>query len=107
MVGAENRCMVMCCSKKVFIGLCTIYRRSAYKLATKSRERKEKLVLFRASKTEVEPKEDEIIEPEVVPQKIEAPDEPLIRHATLEPKVIAQNADPSVRAATRNDLKKL
>ena len=56
-IGTENRCMVMCCSKKVFISLCNIYRKSAYTLAVKSRERKEKLVLFRASRIEVEPKE--------------------------------------------------
>jgi hypothetical protein len=51
--------MVMCCSKKVFISLCNIYRKSAYTLAVKSRERKEKLVLFRASRIEVEPKDAE------------------------------------------------
>jgi hypothetical protein len=56
-IGTENRCMVMCCSKKVFVSLCNIYRKSAYTLAVKSRERKEKLVLFRASRIEVEPKE--------------------------------------------------
>ena len=61
--------MVMCCSKKVFISLCKIYRKSAYKLATKSRERKEKLVLFRATKTASEPKEKGIVQHEQIEEE--------------------------------------
>lgn len=45
---AIEKCKVMCCSKDVFVGLCDVYRKTAYRVAIQSREKKEKLVIFRA-----------------------------------------------------------
>jgi hypothetical protein len=73
--------MVMCCSKKVFISLCNIYRKSAYTLAVKSRERKEKLVLFRASRIEVEPKDAEKNLSKQISIKEQNPAEPAAKKA--------------------------
>ena len=97
----------MCCSKKVFISLCKIYRRSSYRVATKSRERKEKLVLFRATKTASEPKDKEIVHEQIEEEKKEDVIEAVNKNLAQQNKEIAQNADPTVRLAARTNLKKL
>ena len=99
--------MVMCCSKKVFISLCKIYRKSSFKLATKSRERKEKLVLFRATKTASEPKVKEIVHEQVEEEKKQDIIEAVDKNLAEQNKEVAQNADPTVRLVARSNLKKL